>query len=72
MSGTPPEYHDVTVHTTSGVRKYRYLKTPAGGWKFLGQVRSEDTPDPEAEKAKPEPKADGEKKAGGRVVRADY
>ena len=66
-------YHDVIVHTASGARKYRYLQTANGAWKFLGQVKVEETHDRgDGEKSKPEPKAapDGEKKAG-REVRAD-
>lgn len=37
--GPPPVYHDVTVQTASGARKYRYQKLPNGGWKFHGEQK---------------------------------
>ena len=58
----PPVYHDYTVQTPNGVKKYRYQKLPNGDVKFLGEVvhdgAADKTPvEPEAQAPAPKPKA---------------
>ena len=59
---TPPVFHDFTVQTPSGTKKYRYQKLPNGEFKFLGELphdgKADKTDDEEpAPKPKAKPKA---------------
>jgi len=61
-AGPPPVYHDVTVQTTSGVKKFRYQKMPTGRWAYRGELLpGDDEPAPPAPslapKSKPSDKA---------------
>lgn len=59
----PPVYHDVTVQTVNGVKKFRYQKMPNGTYRYKGEVpldNHDDKDDPKAAKkpeAKPAPDA---------------
>ncbi len=57
---TPPVFHDFTVQSPNGVKKYRYQKLPNGEFKFLGEVPHDGNPDrvPAADESKAKPKAD--------------
>lgn len=57
----PPVYWDVTVQTTSGVKKFRYQKKDDGGYLYLGELKLEDDPAADA-KGKPERKPDADAK----------
>ena len=58
----PPVFHDYTVQTPNGVKKYRYQKLPNGDVKFLGEVAHDGAADKtpsesEADAPAPKPKA---------------
>lgn len=71
----PPVYHDFTVQTPNGVKKYRYQKLPNGEFKFLGEVPHDGNPDktPAADdgpKPKAKPKADPKEEKRGEPISA--
>ena len=69
----PPVFHDVTVQTSSGVRKYRYQVLKNNEYKFLGEVKEDGTLRPVPQPRQPAaPSPDAEKqndKKADRVIR---
>jgi hypothetical protein len=67
-AGPPPQYWDVTVQTTGAVKKFRYQVLPGNEYKFLGEIKPEETPDAPAKPEKA-PAEDGKKPE--KLIRAD-